>query len=67
MNSELKKKSKKYLEIFFLKSMKIASFGKNMGNVRKHWAIKILITEQQRKYLVSEPNYHTKQSFQKRY
>ena len=36
MNWDLKNKSKKCCENFFLKSMKTASFGKNMENVRKH-------------------------------
>ena len=30
-----------------------------MDNVRKHRDIKLVTTERQRNYLLSEPNYHT--------
>ena len=36
-----------------------AVFGKTMDNVRKHRDIKLVTTERQRNYLLSEPNYHT--------
>ena len=38
-------------------------FGKNMEDVRKDRDIKLVKTERRRKYLVSEPNYHTKKWF----
>ena len=41
-------------------------FGKNMENVRKHRDIKLVITEERRNYLVSEPNYHTTKFFSER-
>ena len=41
-------------------------FGKNMENVRKHTDIKLVITEERRNYLVSEPNYHTTKFFSER-
>ena len=34
-----------------------------MGNVRNHRNIKLVTTEKRRNYLVSEPNYHTKNFF----
>ena len=39
------------------------SFGKTMENVRKYRDIKFVSTERRRKYLVSEPNYHTTKFF----
>ena len=39
--------------------MNNAVFGKTMENVRKHRAIKLVITDKNRSKLVSEPNYHT--------
>ena len=41
-------------------------FGKNMENVRKHRDIKLVITEERRNYLVSEPTYHTTKFFSER-
>ena len=38
-------------------------FGKTMENVRKHRIIKLATTKMRRKYLVSEPNYHTTKFF----
>ena len=37
--------------------MNIAVFGKMMENVRKRRDIKLIVTEERRKKLVSEPNY----------
>ena len=38
-------------------------FVKTMENFRKHKDIKLATTERRRNYLVSEPNYHTKNVF----
>ena len=38
-------------------------FIKTMENVRKHRDIKLVITERRRKYLLSQPNYHTTKFF----
>ena len=38
-------------------------FGKTMEYVRKHRIIKLATTKMRRKYLVSEPNYHTTKFF----
>ena len=39
--------------------MNNAVFGKTMENIRKHRDIKLVITDEKRNKLVSEPNYHT--------
>ena len=38
-------------------------FGKTMENVRKHRDIKLITKERRRKYLVSEPIFHTSKFF----
>ena len=38
-----------------------------METVRKHIDIKLVTTDKRRNQLVSEPNYHTKNGFQKTY
>ena len=59
MNTDPTKKAKNEFEKDFSKLMTNAVFGKTMKNVRKHRDIKVGTTEKRRKYLVSEPNYHT--------
>ena len=49
--------------IYFFNLMKNAFFKKTMKNVRKHKDIKLVTTEARQNYLVSEPNYHTANSF----
>ena len=55
-------KSRKKVKHFF-KLMINSVFGKTMENVRKHRAIKLVTTEEQRSKLVSEPNYHATKHF----
>ena len=43
--------------------MNNAVFGKTMENEGKHRDMKLVTTEPRRKYLVSEPNYHTTKAF----
>ena len=43
---------------YFSKVLNNAVFGKTMENVRTHRDIELVTTER-RRYLVSEPNYHT--------
>ena len=42
-----------------------AVFGKAMKNVRKYRDMKLVATNKRRNQLVSEPNFHTKNTFQK--
>ena len=43
--------------------MNNAVFGKTMENVRKHKNIMLVIKNKRRRYLMSEPNYHTTKCF----
>ena len=43
--------------------MRSSIFCKTMGNARKHWDIELVTTEKRRKYLVTEPSYHTPDDF----
>ena len=43
--------------------MNNAAFGKTMENAKKYRDIKLVTTERRRKYVVSEPNYHTTKVF----
>ena len=47
--------------------MNNAVFGKTMENVRKHRDIKLVTIDGRRNQLVSEPNYHKQNTFQKIY
>ena len=56
-NTELRKIAKNKFEKDFFKLMNNSVFGKMIENVRKRRDIKLIVTEECRKKLVSEPNY----------
>ena len=56
-NTGLRKKAKSESEKDFFKLMNNSVFGKMIENVRKRREIKLIVTEERRKKLVSEPNY----------
>ena len=56
-NTELRKDSKSEFEKDLFKFMNNAVFGKTMENVRNRRDVKLIVTEERRKKLVSEPNY----------
>ena len=59
MNTKFRKEAKNDFEKDFFKLMNNSGFGKTMENVRKHRDIRLVITDEKRNKLVSEPNYHT--------
>ena len=65
MNTKKKMEAKNEFEKNFFKLMINSVFGKTMENLRKHRDIKLVTTVEKRSKLVSEPNYHTKNDFQK--
>ena len=67
MDAELRKQAKNDFEKDFFRLMNNFVFGKTMENVRKHRDIKLVTTDKRRNHFVSEPNYHTKNGFQKTY
>ena len=67
MSTKLTQKSKNNFEKDFLNLMNNAVFGKNMENASKYRDIKLETIENRRNYLVSEPNYHTKKTFYRKF
>ena len=67
MSTKLTQKSKNNFEKDFLNLMNNAVFGKNMENASKYRDIKLETIENRRNYLVSEPNYHTKKNFYRKF
>ena len=65
MNTKLRTEAKINFEKDIFKLMNNSVFGKTMENVRKHRDIKLVTTNEIRKNLVSEPNYHMTNVFQK--
>ena len=57
INTELRKNAKNDFEKNCFKLMNNPAFGKMIKNVRKQREIKLVVTEQRRKKLVSKPNY----------
>ena len=67
MSTKLTQKSKNNFEKDFLNLMNNAVFRKNMENASKYRDIKLETIENRRNYLVSEPNYHTKKIFYRKF
>ena len=63
MNTELRRLAKNNFEKNFFKLMNNAVFGKMIENVRKRREIKLVVTEERRKMLVSKPNYKSRVAF----
>ena len=59
MNTKLRTKAKNDFEKDFFKLKNNSAFGTTMENVRILRDIKLVTTDERRKKLVSEPNYHT--------
>ena len=62
-NTKLKQNAKNEFEKNFFKLMNNSVFGKRMKNVRSHRDVKLIVTEQRRKKLTSEPNYDSCKQF----
>ena len=63
MNTKLTQKAKNNFEKEFFKLTNNAVLLKTLENVREYRNIKLVTTERRRKFLVSEPNYHTTKFF----
>ena len=63
VNTDLRKQAKTDFEKDSFKLMNNSVFGKTMENVRNHRDVKLIVTNGQRKTLVSEPNFHTSKQF----
>ena len=57
MNTNFRRVVKNDFEKNFFKLMNNSVFGKMIENVRKQREIKLIVSEERRKKLVSEPNY----------
>ena len=62
-NTEFKAKVKNDFEKDLFKLMNNSLFNKVIENVRKHRNIKLIVTEERRKKLTSEPNYVSCKTF----
>ena len=63
MNTKLRKEAKNNFEKDFFQLLNNSVFEKTMEDVRKHRDIKIVITDEKRNQLVSEPNFYTTKLF----
>ena len=62
-NTKLRTNAKNNFEKDLFQLTNNSVFGKTMGNVRNPRDIKLVVTDERRKKLVSEPNYHTSKQF----
>ena len=62
-NTELRTSAKNDFEKYFFKLMNNVVFGKTMENVRNRRDVKLVVTEERRKKLASEPNYDSCKQF----
>ena len=65
MNTKSRTEAKNDFEKDFFKLMNNTVLEKTMDNVRKHRDIKLVTTDMAINQLVSEPNYHVTEWFQK--
>ena len=59
LNIQLRKKAKNDFERDFFQADELLNSSKNHGKYKKHRDIGLVITESQRNYLVSIPNFHS--------
>ena len=62
-NIKLRNEAKNEFERNFYKLMNNSVYGKTMENIRKNRGIKLVATNDKRKKLASEPNFHTSKDF----
>ena len=63
MNTDLRKKAQNEFQKNFFKLINNSVFGKTMEKVRNNRDIKLVTSDERRKRLVSEPNYHSHKNF----